>query len=75
MKPFSSRNPNAKWLAGAGVCAVVGWAPLFIADVLRKAGYDTIGFGLAWGLSISMICSLGILICVVVIVVRSAIGK
>jgi hypothetical protein len=43
-----ARNPL---LFGIALIAI-GIIPMFGAEVLRKQGYHTVGFGLAWGLNV-----------------------
>jgi hypothetical protein len=75
MKPFSTWTSKSQFCAAAGMFALVGFGPLFIGDGLSWIGFDTAGFVMAWGMTIGVICTLMALVCLIVSVVLSALGK
>jgi hypothetical protein len=66
---MARRNNLMIW--GGLLSVFIGVAPLFIAELLRRLGFDTVGFGLMWGLSFGLILALlGIVLLIVGIVIR-----
>jgi hypothetical protein len=65
-KPSTFPLPASAWLIP--VLLIVGWGPLFIADLVSTdvgsgfggaSGKSGAGFGMAWGLSATLFCMLG----------------
>jgi hypothetical protein len=60
------------------VLLVMGWGPLFIAEFIRHARPDldasSEGFGMAWGMGITVLCSFLAVILAVIHAIRLVVG-
>jgi hypothetical protein len=75
MKPFSTWTAKSQFFAAAAMFGLVAFVPLFVAEGLRHMGFDTVGFGMAWGATGGVFCTLLVVVCLIVSVVLSALGK
>jgi hypothetical protein len=55
-----------KWLSLGVGFLIVGIGPVFVMEALRKLGFDTVGPGLAWGLTLGVFFTLLGIVCIFV---------